>query len=64
MYIPHSLICMITCSLTFFIKIYFQIVEHWLITKLLVLYKSPQPITGEVAFKAGFRLSAEVCQII
>lgn len=40
----------------FFMKIYFQIVEHWLITKLLALYKSPRPITGDVAFKAGFSL--------
>lgn len=63
MYIPHSLICMITCSLTFFIKIYFHIIEHWLITKLLILYKSPQPITGDAAFKAGFSLNTEVCLI-
>lgn len=61
MYIPPSLICMITCSLTFFIKIYFQIIEHWLITNLLVLYKSPQPITGDVAFKGGFSLNTAVC---
>lgn len=50
-------------SYIFFIKIYFQITEHCLITKLLVLNKSSQPPTGDVFFKADFSLNIEVCLI-
>lgn len=51
MHILCSLICMNTWSLTFSIRIYLQIIECWLITKLLVFYQSPQPVTADVAFK-------------
>lgn len=45
----------------FLIEIYFQTIE--LIAKLFVLYKSPQPITRDVAFKAVFSLNTEFCLI-